>query len=116
MPARRRVAPWSGQGFAPREERGHGSCQIEPVNKPLGFLLLCLVCSGAVAVALIRGQMTHLAYEQMRVLFERDVRNIRAFLQGKATWLLAVTRDLAKIEQFAHEVQQGVEQVRAVWP
>jgi RIO-like serine/threonine protein kinase len=70
----------------------------------------------AVAVVLIWGQMTHLVYEQMRVLFERDLRNIRALLQGKATWLRAVARDLAKIEQFAHEVPQGVEQVRAVWP
>ena len=34
-------------------------------NKLLGFLLLCLVCSGAVAVVLIRGQMTQLAYTQM---------------------------------------------------
>jgi hypothetical protein len=30
-------------------------------NKLLGFLLLCLVCSGVVAVVLIRGQMTQLA-------------------------------------------------------
>jgi cell division protein FtsL len=47
-------------------------------NKLLGFLLLCLVCSGAVAVVLIRGQMTDLAYAQMRVLFER--------LSGNMTW------------------------------
>lgn len=46
-------------------------------NKLLGFLLLCLVCSGAVAVVLIRGQMTHLAYDQMRVLLESDFRNVR---------------------------------------
>jgi hypothetical protein len=37
-------------------------------NKLLGFLLLCLVCSGVVAVVLIRGQMTHLAYDQMRAV------------------------------------------------
>src|SRR2546427_9069556 len=67
-------------------------------NKLLGFLLLCLVCSGAVAVVLIRGQMTQLAYTQMRLLFESDFRNVRTFLQGKADWLLAVTRDLAKDE------------------
>jgi methyl-accepting chemotaxis protein len=67
-------------------------------NKLLGFLLLCLVCSGAVAVVLIRGQMTHLAYDQMRVLFESDFRNMRAFLQAKADGLLAVARDLAKDE------------------
>jgi serine phosphatase RsbU (regulator of sigma subunit) len=67
-------------------------------NKLLGFLLLCLVCSGAVAVVLIRGQMTQLAYEQTRLLFESDFRNVRAFLQGKAEGLLAVARDLAKDE------------------
>jgi len=67
-------------------------------NKLLGFLLLCLVCSGAVAVVLIRGQMTHLAYDQMHVLFESDFRNVRAFLQAKADALLAVARDLAKDE------------------
>ena len=48
-------------------------------NKLLGFLLLCLVCSGAVAVVLIRGQMTQLAYTQMRLLFESDFRNVRTF-------------------------------------
>ena len=67
-------------------------------NKLLGFLLLCLVCSGVVAVVLIRGQMTQLAYTQMRLLFESDFRNVRTFLQGKADWLLAVARDLAKDE------------------
>jgi methyl-accepting chemotaxis protein len=67
-------------------------------NKLLGFLLLCLVCSGVVAVVLIRGQITHLAYDQMRVLFESDFRNVRAFLQAKADGLLAVARDLAKDE------------------
>ena len=67
-------------------------------NKLLGFLLLCLVCSGIVAVVLIRGQMTQLAYTQMRLLFESDFRNVRTFLQGKADWLLAVARDLAKDE------------------
>jgi methyl-accepting chemotaxis protein len=67
-------------------------------NKLLGFLLLCLVCSGVVAVMLIRGQITHLAHEQMRVLFESDLRNVQAFLQAKADWLLAVARDLAKDE------------------
>ena len=67
-------------------------------NKLLGFLLLCLVCSGVVAVVLIRGQMTQLAYEQMRLLFESDFRNVRTFLQGKADWLLAVAHDLAKDE------------------
>ena len=67
-------------------------------NKLLGFLLLCLVCSGAVAVVLIRGQMTDLAYEQMRMLFESDLRNIRAFLRAKADGVLAVARDLGKDE------------------
>ena len=67
-------------------------------NKLLGFLLLCLVCSGAVAVVLIQGQMTDLAYAQMRVLFESDFRNVRAFLQAKAEGLLAAARDLAKDE------------------
>ena len=67
-------------------------------NKLLGFLLVCLVCSGAVAVVLIRGQMTQLAYTQMRLLFESDFRNVRTFLQGKADWLLAVAHDLAKDE------------------
>jgi methyl-accepting chemotaxis protein len=67
-------------------------------NKLLGFLLLCLVCSGAVAVVLIRGQMTHLAYDQMRVLFESDFRNVRAALRAKADGLLAVARDIAKDE------------------
>ena len=67
-------------------------------NKLLGFLLLCLVCSGVVAVVLIRGQMTQLAYTQMRLLFESDFRNVRTFLQGKADWLLAVAHDLAKDE------------------
>ena len=52
-------------------------------NKLLGFLLLCLVCSGAVAVVLIRGHITHLAYTQMRVLFESDFRNVRAALRGR---------------------------------
>ena len=50
------------------------------------------------AVVLIREQITHLAYEQMRVLFESDFRNVRAFLQAKADGLLAVARDLAKDE------------------
>ena len=67
-------------------------------NKLLGFLLLCLVCSGIIAVMLIRGQMTQLAYTQMRLLFESDFRNVRTFLQGKADWLLAVAHDLAKDE------------------
>jgi len=67
-------------------------------NKLLGFLLLCLVCSGAVAVVLIRWQMTDLAYKQMRVLFESDFRNIRAFLRAKTDGLVAVARDLAKDE------------------
>jgi hypothetical protein len=42
--------------------------------------------------------MTHLAYDQMRELFESDFRNVRAFLQAKADALLAVARDLAKDE------------------
>ena len=67
-------------------------------NKLLGFLLLCLVCSGAVAVVLIHWQMTDLAYTQLRALFESDVRNVREFLQGKGAWLLAAARDLAKDE------------------
>ena len=67
-------------------------------NKLLGFLLLCLLCSGAVAVVLIHWQMTDLAYTQLRALFESDVRNVRAFLQGKGAWLLAAARDLAKDE------------------
>ncbi|HSF30191.1 MAG TPA: methyl-accepting chemotaxis protein [Candidatus Tectomicrobia bacterium] len=67
-------------------------------NKLLGFLLLCLVCSGAVAVVLIHWQMTDLAYTQLRALFESDVRNLRSFLQAKEAWLLAATRDLAKDE------------------
>ena len=73
-----------------------GHVKLSLFNKLLGFLLLCLVCSGAMAVVLIRGQITHLTYEQMRVLFESDFRNVRAFLQGKADGLLAVARDLAK--------------------
>jgi methyl-accepting chemotaxis protein len=73
-------------------------CKLSLFNKLLGFLLLCLVCSGAVAVVLIRGQITRLAHEQMRVLFESDFRNVRAFLQGKADGLLAVARELAKDE------------------
>jgi methyl-accepting chemotaxis protein len=72
-----------------------GHVKLSLFNKLLGFLLLCLVCSGAVAVVLIRGQITHLAYAQMRLLFESDVRNVQAFLQGKADGLLAVARDLA---------------------
>src|SRR2546422_1782703 len=75
-----------------------GHFKLSLFNKLLGFLLLCLVCSGAVAVVLIRGQMTDLAYAQMRVLFESDFRNIRAFLQGKAEGLLTVARDLTKDE------------------
>ena len=73
-----------------------GHVKLSLFNKLLGFLLLCLVCSGAMAVVLIRRQMTHLTYEQMRVLFESDFRNVRAFLQEKADGLLAVARDLAK--------------------
>jgi methyl-accepting chemotaxis protein len=72
-----------------------GHVKLSLFNKLLAFLLLCLVCSGAVAVVLIRGQITHLAYAQMRLLFESDVRNVQAFLQGKAGGLLAVARDLA---------------------
>ena len=53
-------------------------------RRALGVLLLCLVCSGAVVMGLIRGQMVHLAYAQMRVLFESDLRNLRTFLQGQA--------------------------------
>jgi hypothetical protein len=51
-------------------------------NKLLGFLPLCLVCSGAVAMVLIRGEITHLAYAQMRLLFESDFRNVRALGKG----------------------------------
>jgi hypothetical protein len=75
-----------------------GNFQLNLFNKLLGFLLLFLVCSGAMAVVLIRGQMTHLAYDQMRVLFASDFRNVQAFLQAKADGLLAVARDLAKDE------------------
>jgi hypothetical protein len=67
-------------------------------NKLLGFLLLCLICSGAVAVVLIRGQLTHLAYAQMHVRFEGDFRTVRSFLQGKADGLLAAARDIARGE------------------
>ena len=56
------------------------------------------MCSGAVAVVLIRGQITHLAYEQMRVLFESDFRNVRAALRAKADGLQAVAHDIAKDE------------------
>jgi methyl-accepting chemotaxis protein len=42
--------------------------------------------------------MTDLAYTQLRALFESDVRNLRAFLQGKGAWLQAAARDLAKDE------------------
>ncbi len=84
-------------------------------NKLLAFLLLCLVCSGGVAVVLIRGQMTDLAYEQMRLLFESDVRNIRAFLQAKVNGLLAVARDLAKDELLKTGLQlQVFDQVKTV--
>jgi methyl-accepting chemotaxis protein WspA len=75
-----------------------GHFKLSLFNKLLGFLLLCLVCSGAVAVVLIRGQMSDLAYEQMRVLFESDFRNIRAFLRARTGGLVAVARDLAKDE------------------
>ena len=92
-------------------------------NKLLGFLLLCLVCSGAVAVVLIRGQMTALAYDQMRVLFESDFRNVRAFLQAKADGLLAVGRDLRKDEllksalelQVFDQVKTTAESQKAAW-
>ena len=84
-------------------------------NKLLGFLLLCLVCSGVVAVVLIRGQMTQLAYTQMHLLFESDFRNMRTFLQGKADWLLAVARDLAKDELLKTGLELEVfDQVRNV--
>ncbi len=84
-------------------------------NKLLGFLLLCLVCSGAVAVVLIRGQMTDLAYAQMRVLFESDFRNVRAFLQAKAEGLLAVARDLTKDELLKSALElQVFDQVKTV--
>src|SRR6266566_3126543 len=92
-------------------------------NKLLGFLLLCLVCSGAVAVVLIRGQMTDLAYAQMRVLFESDFRNVRAFLQAKAEGLLAVARDLTKDEllksalelQVFDQVKTTAESQKTAW-
>jgi hypothetical protein len=75
-----------------------GRFKLSLFNKLLGFLLLCLVCSGAVAVVLIHWQMTELAYTQLRALFESDFRNVREFLQGKGAWLLAAARDLAKDE------------------
>jgi methyl-accepting chemotaxis protein len=75
-----------------------GRFKLSLFNKLLGFLLLCLVCSGAVAVMLIHWQMTDLAYTQMRALFASDLRNLRSFLQAKEAWLLAATRDLAKDE------------------
>jgi hypothetical protein len=84
-------------------------------NKLLGFLLLCLVCSGIVAVVLIQRQMTQLAYTQMRLLFESDFRNVRTFLQGKADWLLAVARDLAKDELLKTGLELAVfDQVRNI--
>jgi serine phosphatase RsbU (regulator of sigma subunit) len=84
-------------------------------NKLLGFLLLCLMCSGIVAVVLIRGQMTKLAYTQMHLLFESDFRNVRAFLQGKADWLLAVASELAKDELLKTGLELEVfDQVRII--
>jgi hypothetical protein len=92
-------------------------------NKLLDFLLLCLVCSGAVAVVLIRGQLTDLAYGQMRILFESDFRNVRAFLQAKGDRLLAVARDLTKDEllksalelQVFDQVKTTTESQKAAW-
>src|SRR2546428_11783761 len=75
-----------------------GHFKLSLFNKLLGFLLLCLVCSGAVAVVLIRGQMTDLAYAQMRVLFESDFRHVRALLQAKAEELPAAGRALPQNE------------------
>jgi methyl-accepting chemotaxis protein len=84
-------------------------------NKLLGFLLLCLVCSGVLAVMLIREQMTQLAYTQMRLLFESDFRNVRTFMQGKADWLLAVARELAKDELLKTGLELEVfDQVRII--
>src|SRR5262249_22758878 len=92
-------------------------------NKLLGFLLLCLVCSGVVAVVLIRGQLTDLAYGQMRILLESDFRNVRAFLQAKGDRLLAVARDLTKDEllksalelQVFDQVKTTAESQKAAW-
>src|SRR5262249_59355245 len=84
-----------------------GHVKLSLFGKLFGFLLLCLVCSGVVAVVLIRGQMTQLAYAQMRTLFESGLRNIRAFLQGKAGWLLAVAQDPAKKELLKTGVDPG---------
>src|SRR5712691_96859 len=81
-----------------RRNKAMRNFKLSLFNKLLAFLLLCLVCSCVVAVVLIRWQMTDLAYAQMRVLFESDVRNIRAFLRAKADGVLGVARDLAKDE------------------
>jgi hypothetical protein len=54
-----------------------------------------------VAVVLIRGQITHLAYGQIRVLFESDFRNVRAALRAKAEGLLAVGTGLGDAPGFA---------------
>src|SRR5262249_5016541 len=84
-------------------------------NKLLGFLLLCLLCSGAVAVVLIRGQVTDLAYGQMRMLFESDFRNVRAFLQAKGDRLLAVAGALAKDELLKSSLElQAFDRVKTV--
>jgi signal transduction histidine kinase len=64
-------------------------------NKLLGFLLLCLVCSGGLAAWLITRHMTHLVYTQTQVVFEGDVRNLNAFLQQEQQRLLADATNLA---------------------
>ena len=46
-----------------------------------GFLLLCLVCSGALAAWLITRQMIQLVYTQTQVMFESDARNLSLFLK-----------------------------------
>src|SRR5262249_9086570 len=70
-----------------------------------------------------RGQLTDLAYGQMRILFESDFRNVRAFLQAKGDRLLAVARDLTKDEllksalelQVFDQVKTTAESQKAAW-
>lgn len=50
-------------------------------NKLLGFILLCLVCSGGLAAWFITQQMTHLVYTQTQVALKSDARNVNVFLQ-----------------------------------
>ncbi|MDH3601046.1 MAG: SpoIIE family protein phosphatase [Candidatus Tectomicrobia bacterium] len=77
-------------------------------NKLLGFIVLCLVCSGGLAAWLITQQMTHLVYTQTQVTLKSDARNVNVFLQQQKDWLETATADVATDETLVIAIELDV--------